>query len=530
MTSGFGAEKADPTVIAVMMAILLFCYGAGVVDAADDEGTSNEDLEMTAGQNVADIMRTIRLLRRENAELRQDKDKWLGEVVKLRKRLSLRCPCPEETAESSTGGRWKAWKAWFSSGSRARPNDGQNDGQSAQAPDSGFRWMWRSTFHRVRRSVTDFLAATATVTGTSLRIVATIFWLCVSFIGTNVLCLMWLKAAKIWTGCKAAVNWYFHLPLWVVLRQAAGQLAKLLGRLQWESESEKGDGNLKQEMKNLKKALSDLQQASRSRKQSSTDTVSGHNRDGSKSPRASFPPKRSHDTQRKKMCKRCHGEDHPIWACPARPEKPNAPCPVCRRGMHWKDQCPNRPRDMAYAASTCPGSEPDEEFSFRSGRSSPRGTGPKEDEGCSYHAAPSTCKEMKKGAKKPLLHVQGRISGEDRLRDFLVDSGSSANLISRRVCEETGQSAVPCEVSEVFGVSGEGLQVLGQATLPTRVGESEQMVSYLVVPQLRKTILGTPALSQFEFSINCHEEYLERPTGERIFCHATTTSPVQKNE
>ena len=253
---------------------------------------------MTAGQNVADIMRTIRLLRRENAELRQDKDKWLGEVVKLRKRLTLRCPCPEETAESSTGGRWKAWKAWFSSGSRARPNDGQNDGQSAQAPDSGFRWMWRSTFHRVRRSVTDFLAATATVTGTSLRIVATIFWLCVSFIGTNVLCLMWLKAAKIWTGCKAAVNWYFHLPLWVVLRQAAGQLAKLLGRLQWESESEKGDGNLKQEMKNLKKALSDLQQASRSRKQSSsTDTVSGHNRDGTKSPRASFPPKRSHDTR-----------------------------------------------------------------------------------------------------------------------------------------------------------------------------------------------------------------------------------------
>ena len=43
---------------------------------------SKENLGM-APRNVADIMKTIKLLRRENAELREDKDRSPGEVVNL---------------------------------------------------------------------------------------------------------------------------------------------------------------------------------------------------------------------------------------------------------------------------------------------------------------------------------------------------------------------------------------------------------------------------------------------------------------
>ena len=136
----------------------------------------------------------------------------------------------------------------------------------------------------------------------------------------------------------------------------------------------------------------------------------------------------------------------------------------------------------------------------------------------------------RKGATGDLssTHVQGRIENEPWAREFLIDSGSSANLMSRRICEKIERSAVPCDVTEVYGVSGEGLPVLGQTTLNTHLGNSEKSVTHLVVPQLGKTILGTPALRQFEFSINCSEEYLQRPCRERLFCHAASKAQLQK--
>ena len=525
MTSGFGAKGTDLTVIAVMLAILLYCDGGIQAEAATNDDTSNEGLEMTAGQNMADIMRTIKLLRRENAELREDKDQLLGESIRLRKRLAACCPCREETAESTTGGRWKFWKTWFSASDHSKAEDAPTAPEAA-ADESG---MWRSTFHRIRNSIVDFIAAAATVTGTSLRIMWTIFWLCVAFIVTNVLCLMWLKATVMWKGCRAVVKWYFHLPIWVVLGIVIQKFIQLLRRLQWESEPEGNDDDLRQELREVKNALRELRRASDEKRGSRVDKPDTHaRRRSSDSPGPSAFPRKDGGTPRGKRCKRCGGDDHPIWTCPARPNKPSAPCPICR-GMHWKDECPKQRKDRAYAASTCMGSDIDDEFSFRSGRSSPRGGEVQTDEGCSHQPTTAAVSGTERDNERPLLHVQGRIENEPRAREFLIDSGSSANLISRTICEEIGHSAVPCDVTEVYGVSGEGLPVLGQTTLNTHLGSSEKKVTYLVVPQLGKTILGTPALRQFEFSINCSEEYLQRPCGERLFCHAASKDQLQKN-
>ena len=172
--------------MAVMVAILLYCDKGVQAEAATSDDTSNEGLEMTARQNVAETMQTIKLLRQENAECREDKDQLLGESVRLRKRPATCCPCREETAESTTGASMEVLESMVLCRDHSKAED------RPTAPDAGaFEiGMWRSTFHWIGTSVADFITAAATDTGTSLRIMWTILYLCVAFIVTNVLCLM----------------------------------------------------------------------------------------------------------------------------------------------------------------------------------------------------------------------------------------------------------------------------------------------------------------------------------------------------
>ena len=67
------------------------------------------------------------------------------------------------------------------------------------------------------------------------------------------------------------VKWYFHLPIWVVLGIAIQQFIQLLRRLQWESEPEVNDDDLRQELREVKNALRELRLASDEKRGSRVD-------------------------------------------------------------------------------------------------------------------------------------------------------------------------------------------------------------------------------------------------------------------
>lgn len=209
-------------------------------------------------------------------------------------------------------------------------------------------------------------------------------------------------------------------------------------------------------------------------------------------------------------CARCHGTSHPIWMCPARPSTPNAPCPACKRGRHWKDECPLGGTRSEYTASV-DGTNP---FEFPTAPSSVSGM----DDGLS--PPPSTSHVQPEALLTgSLFHIYGELGDRSEKREMLVDCGSSVNLIPEEARCRAGALLEPCQQQRVYSFAGEPTRVMGQTRISTRLGDEKREVVYLVMDRLGKTILGAPALKAFGFSIDCPGHCLRFQTGQQLVCH-----------
>lgn len=199
-------------------------------------------------------------------------------------------------------------------------------------------------------------------------------------------------------------------------------------------------------------------------------------------------PSNGHQQQTtpKRKCWWCGSETHIQRNCPKRPQTPKTPCALCG-GRHWKYQCPEKHTNVTDSRE-----------------------------------------QPVDNARRRLYYVQGTIKAESRQNNvkFLIDTGSTVNLLPRALVEELGLTVSETTTPEVRSFAGESHPVLGEVALPTRLGDCDENLRFLVVETAPKAILGLPALQACGLRINCKEDSLETATGTKLLCHQVSGFPA----
>jgi len=105
-----------------------------------------------------------------------------------------------------------------------------------------------------------------------------------------------------------------------------------------------------------------------------------------------------------------------------------------------------------------------------------------------------------------------------------LDSGATVNLISLpqlQACELAMKSKITCHAPDnnirVMAANGLPIVLLGQVTIPCSLGWTTKAIPFLVVPQLKPTVLlGIPALEAFGAILNFQDRACCFPDGNRV--------------
>ena len=228
---------------------------------------------------------------------------------------------------------------------------------------------------------------------------------------------------------------------------------------------------------------------------------------------------------------------------PPSPRTPPSPCRLCG-GNHWNTNCPqyvcprcNRvgPRSLDCAQGRCVAATNEiQDDSLSDTRSVvshvSRASNLSQNPFLQLSAGCSSVLERETGSprhssttdtieQRPLFEVAGYLNEENQKRKVLIDSGSNINILPKKVAESYGIAISPSDTKSVSGFNGKSTAVLGRVVVQTRIGSEQEPVTYLVMDEASKIILGSPALEQFQFRLNCGERYLETRTGDKVLCN-----------
>lgn len=230
------------------------------------------------------------------------------------------------------------------------------------------------------------------------------------------------------------------------------------------------------------------------------------------------------------VCKRCHQVGHPSWRCPKRPVVPSLPCNLCPGEVyHWRDECPIWKARFQQQQ----GQEVSVNKHYQTSPSGPSNSGQDRVENArvkGHERQQEEVLEVAVGVAHPGRQyvASGRLEDETNPRGLLIDSGATANLISRKVCEGLGVVIKPSRITRVTGVFGNSNPVTGEVTIKTQIGIDSHEVTYLVLNDIQRVILGCPGLEQFQFSLDFVDGCLHTPSNNKICCRVQATKK-QKN-
>ena len=404
------------------------------------------------------------------------------------------------------------------------------------------------------------------------------------FILTNLLIYGAMRAADVWRGLRWAAGWAGYLPVIAIwgklfsklrwgktadgvseeLRKVRKDLADLRKRSEERARKRKEEGELRElreEMKNLQagfgrqgmaaegtleevlKRMDQLQADLRAVKQAPGPARAAVGQ----MPRAAeekevYPPQRRRGpspmppqaatTSREpfRLCNKC-GRYHAgeCWSEPCKICKKRGPCEHRLPARRWEQRTPSR--TQSRPVSTCSGlmeERREEELMMREAQlleeESSQGSS------ISLSLKPSLNQDMAEGAEEVAAveappvraFLKGKIihGAESIAREFLIDSGASANLLNALTCQKLGLEVVPT-TEKVVALGGTHLTVSGRVKAVTRFGGMEREISYLVVENIDQDIIGTPGIVAFGFVLDFRNKTATVSSEQRLLCHAT---------